>query len=739
DRILQAIEDGNYKRALSLAEESEEDPEYKKDPEVYFLKAEALLELMKDEFWLKKNPEALKMGLKALDKGKSRTEDNTIWPEYSELVDKYVELNDMEAYNNYRVNRFSKAIGQYLKSNELNGNKISLFWAGKCYVTSGDTAEGEKIYLSVIYWANEQKAEGKKVSDKLLEPYVHFADKYWTSKKLDSANMYLVSARKIFGGTPKIDYYQKEIAKQQIDELPPSSLMMEVIQRALNDFPTDTFFVRKENALYVYLLRTYYDNKDTAALDTMLDEFTNQKIFRSESEHASKFKESDQFLDNKAENVIWKLVTYYSKYDHIPMSNFMCHRYIQQTATSQSKEDIKKRYLVIIDYAARSRSLFLANQILTNALKMYKNDPEFLNIQNSLISQFSGKELNVADLGALYDMSRRKEGLKAKPTEDFQKLSEFYMDQLIRDKQYVKAKKLILEHKAIVADNPIWDLKLKYLAKEDFYWNYFETRVVDEEVAGMLVKGFEWNGDLLTCDAGTIKPELQQKVQNRINYFRRQAGVPEIELDPQLNEWCQKAALIMEANKGMNHDPKPNWSCYSDEGREACKYSLLTTGAHTTMAVTSFFADNRNPNLGHRRWLLFPNSKYLGHGSTENYCALWALDDSGNVDTNLYKERFVAWPAEGLIPKMMVFDQWSFSINQDLSGAKITMTEAGKPVTFTQNPMVEGYGLSTLIWKPQLDFSTMSGDRTFQVVIQLKNGRKYTYSVTVMDWDAVGY
>ncbi|MCB0734395.1 MAG: hypothetical protein KDC76_07435, partial [Bacteroidetes bacterium] len=41
DRILQAIEDGNYKRALSLAEESEEDPEYKKDPEVYFLKAEA--------------------------------------------------------------------------------------------------------------------------------------------------------------------------------------------------------------------------------------------------------------------------------------------------------------------------------------------------------------------------------------------------------------------------------------------------------------------------------------------------------------------------------------------------------------------------------------------------------------------------------------------------------------------------------------------------------------------------
>ena len=46
DRIAQAIEDNNLKRALKLAEDAEEDPLYKKNPEVYFLKAQVYFNII---------------------------------------------------------------------------------------------------------------------------------------------------------------------------------------------------------------------------------------------------------------------------------------------------------------------------------------------------------------------------------------------------------------------------------------------------------------------------------------------------------------------------------------------------------------------------------------------------------------------------------------------------------------------------------------------------------------------
>ncbi|MBI1305348.1 MAG: hypothetical protein GC181_01900 [Bacteroidetes bacterium] len=741
DRIRQALNDGNAKRAMNLAEEAEADPEFKKDPEIYFLKAEANYELMKDMYYLKKNPDALKTGIRAIEKGKSKNGEK-ILAGYDELVDKYVDLNDTVAFNEYRTNRYAKAAGIYQTSYELNGNRKSYFWMGKCLIGAEDTAAGEQIYNSIINFCNEQKVMGRK-SDKLYEEaYIYFADKYWAKQNYDSANVYLIWARKNYGGNVKLDYYQKQIAKQRIAEIPPSSLMMEIIQDALSYFPKDTFFIEKENALYLYLMRNDLGNKDTIALDTMLDEFIADKIYRNESKDVKFYTQYDQFVESKAENVIWKLVAYYSKYEHPDIMNYLCHKYIKQTAASTKKEDMKKRYQVIVDYAARSKSLEMANQILTLAMKLYGNkDPELLSIQNSLISQNLKKELSLPDLQALYRMMKRANPDLSKPSEDFAKVSQYYVDQLIRDHQYILAKEIIKEHAKAEKDNKIWPEKLRVLAKEDFVHSYYETRIKEEEVAGMKVPGFQWNGDIYNCNEGEIDQKTQQKVEDRINYFRRQAGLPLIYLDPELNQWCQKAALMMEVNRALSHEPKGNWSCFSDEGAEACKYSLLIKDANTTMAVTSFFADNSNPTVGNRRWLLYPNGLALGHGSTENYCAIWALDDSGVVDTNKYKNDFVAWPPEGLLPKMMVFRQWSFSINQDIKGAKVTLTENGKEIPISLNPVIEGYGLPTLVWTPQLDLSTFPSDkdREITVTVLLKNGRKYTYIVRIMNFDAVGY
>lgn len=737
DRIILALEDGNLKRALKIAEDSEEDPVYKKNPEIYFLKAEVYFSIIRDPFLGPKYPDALKLGIKSLTKGKYKA-DGEYFPEYLSLVDSFVMLSNEEGAGDYRINKYTGAVKSYKTSFELNGDMSAIYWIGKCMLMQQDTILGEEEYNKVIVWANEQKAKELEVFPVMSEAFVYYADKYWRKQQFDSANLYLEAARKVFGGNPRIDYFQKEVTKQQIDKLPPSSLMMEKIQYILGFFPTDTLFVKKENALYLYLMRNHHDHNDSAQLDTMLNVFTAEKVARYQSKLVNQYKKSDQFIEEKPENVLWQLVKYFSKFNYPEISNYIAHKYIVATSKENTPGMLQSRYEVIIDYAAKSHSIKLANQLIVQAEQIYGANASLANLRSSLISKNKDKKLETSEQGALYDLLMHESDM-ANLSEDVEKIVVTYMEALVKDRDYRLAKTVILKHIKAQPDNPIWENKLDYMAREDFYNNYYMTRVREETVAGMKVGGYTWNGSKAGCKPGEIDHDVQQKVEDRINYFRRQAGVPEIFLDPELNDWCQKAALMMESNKTLSHTPDTRWSCYTDEGAHAARYSLLTKGATTTLAVTSFFADNNNASVGNRRWLLYPNGLALGHGSTENACAIWASDDSGSVDSNVYKEQFVAWPPEGNLPKMMVFRYWSFSIDQEIQGSTVTMTINGEAVPLEMQPFEEGHRLSTIVWEPDFVFRSITSDTKVEVTVTIPNGRRYSYTVKVMDFDPIGY
>jgi hypothetical protein len=739
DKIKQAMEDQNPKRALKLAEDAELDPEFKKDPEIYFLKAEVMYELMKDEFWLKKNPNAVEDGIKAIQKGKSKADDK-ILSGYDDIVAKYVALNNMLGESEFNINKYSKAYRVYMTSFGLNSDTTAYYEAGKNMMYAADTAIGEEHYSNLVSWINEKSLSHKITNPALVEAFLYYIDKHWAKERYDSANMYLEQARRIFGASDKLDFYQKEVAKQQIADLPPSNLMMEIIDKNLGYFPTDTFFIRKQNALYLHLIRTYLSNNDLAATDSMINQMAAEKLYRYSSKYAAIYKEEDQFVSKELDHMYWSLAAYYNKYEHTQASNYLATRYVKATATAQNDQSIKERWTVIIDYASKSKSLSFAEQLLEYAKTLYPKDPSWNQLQSSLIVKSFEKELDLADQGALYRMLLRNADFNAKKLSEEETLKcETYIDGLVRAKEYIKAKKAIKTMKARQFDNPMWERKLVYLAKEEFYYDYFMTKVREETVAGMKIEGFEWNGSTVGCKPGKIDPNILQKVEDRINYFRRAAGVSEIYLDPELNQWCQEAALMMQTNNVLNHDPNRKWSCFTDEGATAAKYSLLTKGVHTTTAITAFTADNSNPSVGHRRWVLFPNGKVFGFGGTKDVSVLWALDDSGNVDSSTFMEKFVAWPPEGYTPKMMAFRFWSFSQFGDMTGAKVSMTEGNKNIPLKIQPNVPGYGMPTVVWLPELDFSAMEGDRTFLVTVELKSGLRYEYNVVIMDFDAVGY
>lgn len=734
-KMKQAMEDENYKRVQKIFDASMEDSKLRKNPELYLLHAAALYELMKDPYYLKKNPDAFKEAMKMVTKAKALDKDEEVFFDYEDLVDKYVEVNNMLGKEYYDINKYGKARRTYRQSYSLNGNLHAYYMEALAALKAIDTTFAEEQYDKLIVKYDDEFRRTEVSKGFEIDPYLYFVDKYWNRARYDSANYYLESARKIFGSQERLDYFQMEVAKAQIASLPPSSLMMEVIQRNLNYFPRDSFLIYKENALYLYMIRTALSTQQYIKADTMISQMAKSKVLRSTTDLAPDFKIIDAFYESKFENVIWKLCSYYFKYDHVQAGEYTADMYIRATTQDTTIEALQSRWSVIIDYAAKKKSLSLGYQLLSQAKRLHPEAEMFSTLEQSLADYYKGKTLESKDLGSLRSMLINLNDYN----EDYNTIASTYIDQLVKAKNYRKAKSVIMFEAQREPESKVWERKKVYLAKEDFFYSYYETRIVEETVAGMQVNGFEWNGKTYECNEGTLDQDIQDKVEARINYFRRNAGLVDIYLDPELNGWCQKAALMMESNKRLNHEPQKKWSCFTDEGATAAKYSLLTTGAHTTRAVTSFFADNRNPSVGNRRWLLYPNGKAFGHGSTTNYAVIWALDDSGNVDTNQFKNQFVSWPPEGYIPKMMAFRYWSFSLSQDLKGATVEVFENEQPVAIKQQDLVVGYGMNTLVWEPQTSFKEMTADRKFHVVVKLTNGRIYEYDVIVMDFEAKGY
>jgi hypothetical protein len=735
-----ALSDKAYKKALKNAMDATEHPETTKNPEAYYLVAISSHELSKDKFYVEKNPEVLKEAMKYALKGLEKDKGSKAYDTYEPQLRLLAKRNNQEADDNYKINKTARAISLYDQSFKLVGDTSAFYWLGKLSMFSGDTTLGQENYVMLISWYYESFMKNKDNAGFEEEPFVYFADYYWNKGKYDSANYYLDLGRTIFGATKKLDYYQSKIAWEQIDNMPPSAMMMEVIQKTQKYFPTDTALLKKENALFLYLIRNAISSNDSNNADRWISEFTKIKNERALSKDKPKYEKYDDFVEEKPENVLWLLSNYYFNNQHYQASSNLAWRYIKSTANSPKPADLESRWVVIMDHASKTKSLEYTALIINAAMAQFPKSKPIFDMRKTITMNNLTKELSLKDQGAFRDLVNAQPEIQNLP--EVQKAHktnvDVYVEGLIRDKQYGLAKQVIKAELVKTPQNPEWNRKLLYLAKEDFYYNFYETRTRPDTVAGMITNNFTWKGDVSRCDEGKIDLEIHKKVENRINYFRRNAGVPEIYLDPQYNEWCQKAAFMMEVNNKLDHDPKKNWACYSIEGATAAKYSLLIKDAHTSYAVTSFVADNNNVSLGNRRWMLYHNGKIFGHGSTEKYSSIWALDDSGTTDTAMFANQFVSWPPEGFTPQVVVFKNWSFSIYRDLKGAQVSMMENGKPVALKQHPVIEGYGMPTLAWTPEID-NKKAEDRTFEVSVKLADGRLYKYNVQVIAFDPVGY
>jgi uncharacterized protein YkwD len=261
-----------------------------------------------------------------------------------------------------------------------------------------------------------------------------------------------------------------------------------------------------------------------------------------------------------------------------------------------------------------------------------------------------------------------------------------------------------------------------------------------------------WTGDRAVCIAGDTDLAFRDAVLLRLNYYRAMAGVPAtVTFSDTYNAKDQQAALMMSANEQLSHDPPTTWTCYSADGAQAAGNSNLALGYFGRNAIDGYMKDPGSGNgfVGHRRWILYPQSRIMGTGDlpftggrTAN--ALWVIDYDHYSDPRPpTREAFVAWPPPGYVPYQVVFPRWSFSYaGASFSSATVTMTQGGAAVPVAMEALGNGYGENTLVWIPlglghSQSWPKPAKDTTYLVTISNVSigagTRTFTYQVTVFD------
>ncbi|MEE9426135.1 MAG: CAP domain-containing protein [Methylococcales bacterium] len=262
----------------------------------------------------------------------------------------------------------------------------------------------------------------------------------------------------------------------------------------------------------------------------------------------------------------------------------------------------------------------------------------------------------------------------------------------------------------------------------------------------------EWDGDVSSCDPGSTSDAYKQAVLTRINYFRAMAGVPAtISLNASYNNKAQQAALMMAAENNLSHTPNTSWACYTTDGAEAASHSNLSLGNAGYDAVFSQMRDNGSNNapVGHRRWLLFPQTQEMGTGSipaTNGHNSandIWVIDSHLSDSRPITREAFVSWPPAGYTPASLAFNRWSFSWPKaNFTSATVTMTRldnsASEPLVIEHRSTGSGAGESTIVWDPDnIDSSNVNEDTSWEITISnfVVNGiaKTESYQVTLFD------
>jgi hypothetical protein len=251
-----------------------------------------------------------------------------------------------------------------------------------------------------------------------------------------------------------------------------------------------------------------------------------------------------------------------------------------------------------------------------------------------------------------------------------------------------------------------------------------------------------WTGSVANGLAGNTSAAFKEDVRRRVNFYRSLSGLPaDITFNTTKNSKAQEAALMFARNGRISHYPEASegWLLLTTNAAEAAADSNIALGTYGPGSVDAYMRDDGSNNylVGHRRWLQYPLAQTMATGdvpSENTYFSANALWVIGDFKSSASK-KFVAWPNRGFVPVNLVPARWSLSYpGANFDFATVTMTQGGNSVTaeVTWNDD-DGYGDSTIVWKPSGLPTSISADTPYNVTVSgiFGNGIPTSYSYTV--------
>ncbi|MGF1665672.1 MAG: CAP domain-containing protein [Acidimicrobiia bacterium] len=241
-----------------------------------------------------------------------------------------------------------------------------------------------------------------------------------------------------------------------------------------------------------------------------------------------------------------------------------------------------------------------------------------------------------------------------------------------------------------------------------------------------------WTGSVAGCDPGSVPASVRDDLLAAVNFYRALADLAPVTRDSGLDADAQAAALIMDANGALSHQPPSSWDCWTQSGYDGAANSnlyLFPPGQTDFLIEASkgFMDDpgSGNTAVGHRRWILSPAPRPFGFGVTGRSYAMWVTGgypDDGHVGA----PEHIAWPTAGFFPIELSTTRWSLShsrfLEADLTGADVSMSFEGSRVQISQYNDATNYGfLPTVSWDvtdPRFDDWLEEGrDLTFEIEV----------------------
>lgn len=741
EKARQQYDAENYEKAYKTIQKVLDHKETKSNPDAFLLDAKILLRLHGNGDFPKALPDALKQAEKALKKSK---DPGTLYTTEQAFFSELYTTAIQEAENELAAKRYIQAEKYYSKLYEMYGTLPAKWGSARVALALADTLTAIQISSDLIKTVFDSMEAAEAPANLPEGPFVLVIDHYIKAKNYDTAAYYAERAADLYPSSAVLKGRLLKSFLLLVTANRPDINTLQIFALMRPRFKGDSVFVHKETVLFLYLMNYYAGGEQTHMSDSLLAGFIAVKNDYY-TEFGEKYRRQDPLYSPDNSELVFNLITYTARFERQHMLAMLLNNYVggQYADSSYRAKSRPERWRLFFERMRAERSVFLLSTSFEIARQELKRESWFAAYQKTVLTDALDNPGQFKDRTGLYAFVPYM--LDKYPTDvainqKVQKLSKGIIKEFTDSAYYSYARLAIKQHDLFYRqDEEVKALKRNFVVR-DYRDNYYGSRLLRDSVDGRLVSEFVWTGNDLLCDAGFVPAGVQDKVEQRINYFRRAAGVPDyVRLDTVKNQACQKAALIYQVNTGkMFTEPAETWKCYAFSGVEAAQLSARVIGQNTVFAVTSLMADMGEDNIsvGNRRWMLYPPAQSMGHGSTNKVALIWTLDQSGDMDSSMYMTDFVSWPPRDYCPTMFAFPRWSFSLYADLSKAKVSMTVDGKKVELTQEKMVGGYGMPTLVWKPS---GEMVPGKVYQVTVSgvLLHGDRtpvtYTYSVEFID------